>query len=330
MTDKRRISSAGRRQAACVLGAVVAAAAGPVSAAAAAAVATPPAATYRNPIIDCPGAADPAVIRYQGVYYLYPTLDCKGYDVFVSTDLVHWERRPKCYTDARGGVWAPDVFHHRRGDGRLYLYYTVDRPGGGKLVGVAVAEHPLGPFADRGVLAENAIDAHLFEDEDGALYLYYVDLKDGFKIVVSRMADPLTRQGQAAVVIRPTEDWEKRHGRVTEGPWMLKHGGVYYLMYSGSGAMGPDYAIGYATAGSPLGPFSKFPANPIAARGNGVFGPGHHSVVAGPDGRLWMLYHQKNTAKVDWDRFLALDPLWFDDQGVIRCRVSRGTDQPAP
>jgi hypothetical protein len=30
---------------------------------------------------------------------------------------------------------------------------------------------------------------------------------------------------------------------VTEGPWMMKHNGVHYLMYSGSGANGPDYAI---------------------------------------------------------------------------------------
>lgn len=286
--------------------------------------------TYRNPIIDCPGAADPAVIRFEGKYYLYPTLDCTGYDVFVSDDLVHWERKPKCFTDARGGLWAPDVFHHVHGDGRFYLYYTADRPGGGKLIGVAVADHPLGPFQDRSVLVEGAIDAHLFQDDDGALYLYYVNLPGGFKILGQPMADPLTPKGEATPLIEPTEEWEKHHGHVTEGPWMLKHRGRYYLMYSGSGAMGPDYAIGYATATAPLGPFTKFAGNPIAHRGNGIFGPGHHCVVAGPDGRLWMVYHQKNTEKVDWDRFLALDPLWFDEEGVIHTRTTRGTDEPAP
>jgi beta-xylosidase len=286
--------------------------------------------TYRNPIIDCPGAADPTVLRYEGVYYLYPTLDSKGYEVFVSTDLVHWQRQPKCYTDPRGGVWAPDVFHNRRGDGKIYLYYTADNPAGGKLIGAAVADHPLGPFADRGVLAENAIDAHLFQDDDGAYYLYYVDLKVGFKIVVQPLADALTKQGEPTVVIRPTEPWERRDGEVTEGPWMLKRQGTYYLMYSGSGAMGPDYAVGYATAASPRGPFTKYAGNPIAQRGKDVFGPGHHCVVEGPDGRLWMIYHQKNTARVDWDRFLAIDPLWFDDQGVIHTQTTRAVDQPAP
>jgi xylan 1,4-beta-xylosidase len=297
---------------------------------AAASSGTAPAKTYRNPIINRLGPADPAVIRFQGKYYLYPTLDGKGYDVFVSDDLVHWEQRSKCFTDPRGGAWAPDVFHDSRGSGKFYLYYTVNMPGGGKQIGVAVADQPLGPFVDRGTLADRAIDAHLFQDDDGAFYLYYVDLVGGFKIVVQPMRDPLSRKGHPQVVIRPTEPWERRRVAVTEGPWMLKRKGVYYLMYSGSGADGPDYAIGYATARSPLGPFAKHPGNPIAHREGPVFGPGHHCVVAGPDGRLWMVYHQQNTEKIGWNRFLAIDPLWFDDLDAIHVKTTRGTDEPAP
>lgn len=285
--------------------------------------------TYRNPVIDRIGPADPAVIRYDGKYYLYPTLDGKGYDVFVSDDLVHWEQKPKCFTDARGGAWAPDVFHDEKSDGKFYLYYTVNKPGGGKQIGVAVADAPLGPFKDRGNLADRAIDAHLFQD-NGAYYLYYVEIEGGFKIKVQPMSDPLTKKGAPTEVIRPTVDWERKKGAVTEGPWMLKHNDVYYLMYSGSGADGPDYAIGYATAKSPLGPFTKFRGNPIGKRGNGVFGPGHHCVITGPDGRLWMVYHQQNSEKIGWSRFLAMDPLWFDEQGVIHVKTTRGTDELAP
>lgn len=290
-----------------------------------------PARTYRNPIINRIGPADPAVIRYRGTYYLYPTLDGRGYDVFVSNDLVHWQQKPKCFTDPRGGAWAPDVFHNEKGDGGFYLYYTVDKPGGGKLIGVAVADDPLGPFVDKGTLANDAIDAHLFRDDDGAMYLYYSDISGGSgKIAVQAMADPLTTRGGPSVVIRPTDEWEKHRAPVAEGPWMLKHKGVYYLMYSGSGADGPDYAVGYATSRSPTGPFTKYPGNPIAKRGNGVFGPGHHCVVTGPDGRLWMVYHQQNSERPGWRRFLAIDPLWFDDQGIIHVKTTRGTDEPAP
>jgi xylan 1,4-beta-xylosidase len=270
------------------------------------------------------------VIRHDGKYYLYPTLDGRGYDVFVSDDLVHWEQKSKCFTDPRGGAWAPDVFENKKGDGKFYLYYTLDRPGGGKQIGVAVSDDALGPFQDRGKLVDFAIDAHLFQDDDGRFFLYYVDLTNGFKIMAQEMADLLTKRGEPTEVIRPTTDWERKKGAVTEGPWMLKHNGIYYLMYSGSGADGPDYAIGYATAKSPLGPFTKYAGNPIARRGNGVFGPGHHSVVTGPDGKLWMVYHQQNSEKTGWNRFLAIDPLWFDHQGAIRTKTTRGTDEPAP
>lgn len=294
-----------------------------------------PAKTYRNPIIDRLGPADPHVIRHQGRYYLYPTTDSRGYDVFVSEDLVHWEEKGRVFQGQRGGVWAPDVFHHRRGDRKFYLYYTEDAPKppagkGGKQIGVAVADGPLGPFTNHAVLASNAIDAHLFQDDDGAFYLYYADLAGGFKIVVQPMADPLTQRGERRVVLQPTEEWEKVSGAVTEGPFLFKHKGVYYLMYSGTGADSPNYGIGYATASSPLGPFTKHPGNPIAHRGGNVLGPGHHCVIAGPDGRLWMVYHQKASTRKGWDRFLAIDPLWFDEQGVIHVKTTRGTDEPAP
>ena len=129
----------------------------------------------------------------------------RGYDVFVSDDLVHWEQKPKCFVDRRGGAWAPDVFHNVRGDGKFYLYYTLNNPDGGKLIGVAVADQPLGPFRDKGTLATGSIDAHLFQDDDGKYYLYYVKIAGGFRILVQAMKDPLTPTGDPRKVIEPTE-----------------------------------------------------------------------------------------------------------------------------
>ncbi|MBN2311711.1 MAG: glycoside hydrolase family 43 protein [Candidatus Hydrogenedentes bacterium] len=285
--------------------------------------------TYTNPIIHKIGPADPHVIQHDGTYYLYPTDDGLGYDVYTSTDLVHWECHGKCYEDARHGVWAPDVFLNTRGDGRFYLYYTVG-PLHHKQVGVAVSESPLGPFEDKGVLVDKAIDAHLFQDTDDSLYLYYVSVDGPNRIYVQPMADLLTTRGEPKLVIRAEEPWECAHGEVAEGPFMILREGTYYLMYSGSGADGPDYAIGYATAQSPIGPFTKYPGNPIAKRGAGVLGPGHHSVVEGPKGDLWMVYHQKLNDRINFERFLAIDPLWFDKDGVMHARTTRGTAQPAP
>jgi xylan 1,4-beta-xylosidase len=292
-----------------------------------------PGRTYRNPLLPEREIADPFVLRVDGKYYLYPTTDSRGYEVFVSDDLVHWERKARVFRDPRGGDWAPEVFHNKRGDGKFYLYYTDNMPGPkhgpfNKQIGVAVAESPLGPFADKGPLATQSIDADLFQDDDGSLYLYYVELAGGFKIIVQPMANPLSKKGESKVVIRPTEEWEKRSGEVTEGPFMLKHNGNYYLMFSGSGADSPNYGIGYATSKSPTGPFVKYAGNPIVHRSGKVLGPGHHCVVEGPDGKLWLVYHQKWNAEQNFHRFLAIDPVWFDAEGVLHAKVSRDTDEP--
>jgi hypothetical protein len=43
-----------------------------------------------------------------------------------------------------------------------------------------------------------------------------------------------------------------------------------------------------------------------------------------------MVYHQKEDDKVNWKRFVAIDPLWFDEKGVIHVKTTRGTEEAAP
>jgi xylan 1,4-beta-xylosidase len=195
---------------------------------------------------------------------------------------------------------------------------------------VAVSDSPLGPFTDQRVLIRGAIDAYLYEDTDGKFFLYYVHLPGGFRIMVQPMADPLTPQGKPIEAIRPTEPWEKVSGDVTEGPFLIKRGDTYYLTYSGTGADSPNYGIGYATSKSPTGPFTKHMGNPIAQRTDAIHGPGHHSIVTGPKGDLWMVYHQKRNARTNFDRFLAIDRMWFDDAGVLHAKATKNTDEQAP
>lgn len=294
--------------------------------------------TYTNPLVTENNPADPDVLEHDGKYYMYATSHGKGYDVYVSTDLVHWENEGLAFEDPRRGAWAPDLFHHAQGDGKVYLYYTDNNPDPTstktsppqKQIGVAVADSPLGPFEDKKVLVIDSIDAHVFEDSDGKLYFYYADIKNGFRIMGQAMRDPLTPVGEPMEILRPTEPWEMIDGKVTEGPFMLKRDDTYYLMYSGTGANSPNYAIGYATAATPLGPFTKYPQSPIAKRTESVLGPGHHCVVEGPQGDLWMLYHQKWDTGINFKRFLALDRIWFDDAGVLHARVTKDTQEPAP
>ncbi len=104
----------------------------------------------------------------------------------------------------------------------------------------------------------------------------------------------------------------------------VKHDGRYYLIYSGSGANTPDYAVGYATAQDPMGPFTRAAHNPILHRSEGVYGPGHGCAIRDPDGQWWFVYHQKASPRKAWDRFICLDPLHFDAEGRLHGQATRG------
>jgi len=111
---------------------------------------------------------------------------------------------------------------------------------------------------------------------------------------------------------------------------MIRHQGVYYLLYSGGSADSEDYATGYATAAHPTGPFTKYRGNPIIRKGDGILGPGHPSVVRDQAGKLWMVYHQQKDETRGWNRIICIDPLWFDGEGVLHGKASRATPRPAP
>src|SRR5690349_6873023 len=74
-----------------------------------------PAVRYVNPlsINDTRSIADPAVIRFEGKYYLF----LSGGFTWSSDDLVHWTHQPVSLPGGRR-VGAPNIFEYR---GKLYL-----------------------------------------------------------------------------------------------------------------------------------------------------------------------------------------------------------------
>ncbi len=73
-------------------------------------------------------------------------------------------------------------------------------------------------------------------------------------------------------------------------------------------ARGGDQGIGYATTGSPIGPFAKSPANSILAQTPAVVGPGGgDELVTGPHGGWWLLFAARGPI-ANAPRTLRLDP----------------------
>ena len=67
-----------------------------------------------------------------------------------------------------------------------------------------------------------------------------------------------------------TEPWENTANYISnpimEGPSVIKLKDTYYLFYSANHFMNIDYAVGYAIASSPLGPWKNFHGYPIFHR----------------------------------------------------------------
>ena len=261
-------------------------------------------ATYTNPLPMPEHIADPFVFREGDTYYLYGTAARDGFMVWASNDLINWRPRGHAFrrtAESWGRVhfWAPELFKHRD---KYYLHFTAnhgDRAKPIRRLVLAEGDSPLGPF--REIKAPwfetefDTIDGHVFRDRDGQLYLYSVYLPEppkikAFEIHVRKLDESLTPSAESTLCITASEPWEGKN--VNEGPFVIRHGDIFLLTYSGMPYTSPDYAVGIATAKSPLGPWTKSPDGPILKRGPGVSGPGHHSFIESPDGKeLFIVYH---------------------------------------
>ncbi len=219
---------------------------------------------------------------------------------------------------------------------------------------VARADHPAGPFRDVGKLLLPdegfTIDAHPFRDPaDGQWYLFFCkDFFDGRvgtgTAVVPLQDDMVTPAGKPRVVLRASADWHIHarnrtiYGRAwdawhtVEGAFVLKHGSQYFCLYSGGAWHTENYGVGFGVADHPLGPWRDEWSHdgPSVLRGvpGQVLGPGHNSVVAGPDDEtLFIAYHAWD--KVQTARRLCIDPLvWEQHPDGPRPRCAGPTWEP--
>ena len=294
-------------------------------------------ATYQNPIL--PNCADPDILYDNGTYYLYPTNagdSSQGIKVYTSTDLVNWTDKGWALNknDVWGdtGFWAPDLIER---DGVYYMYYTANEH-----ICVATSDSPLGPFTQevQKPLHEdvNEIDAHVFQDDDGQYYLYFVRFDNGNVLHGAKLNDDMMSIDESTVtrLFEPDGDWEQDMGRINEGPFMLKKDGVYYLTYSGSHFESPNYGSGYATSTDPLKGFVKYENNPIMQSNSLVKGAGHHCITTSPDGKeMFMVYHCHNNTTTTEPRRLCIDRIQFTEvngETVLEVKGPTVTPQSIP
>ena len=285
---------------------------------------------YSNPVIDT-SLPDPTIIKADdGYFYLYATENIRNVPIYRSKNLVDWRYMGTCFNEQTrpqmvpdGSIWAPDI---NLIDGKYVLYYSKSRWGGEWEcgIGVATADSPRGPFTDVGKLfisseigVQNSIDPFYIEDEDGSKWLFWGSFRGIYGIELSN--DGLS--------VKPGAEKVQIAGTLTEGTYIYKHDGYYYLFGSAGTCcegLNSTYRVMVARSESLLGPYvnkAGFEAlennfTVVLQKSPKVVGPGHNSEIVRDDaGQYWVFYHGFDANDPDAGRKLYMDQLTWDKSG---------------
>jgi len=242
----------------------------------------------QNPIIQTQQTTDPAPFVHDGTLYLYTGHDedkadffwMQEWRVYSTTDMVNWTDlgSPLALEDfawAKDRAWAAQLCER---NGKFYWYIcATSNLTNTMAIGVAVGDSPTGPFKDAigKPLCEGSwdyIDPTVLIDDDGRAYLYwgnpelyYIELNEdmiSYKGEVKRFEQTEESFGGPSMHERrrmmkeknlKPDQLPKYKDSYTEGPWISKRNGLYYMLYAAGGV--PEH-IAYSTGKSPLGPWN--------------------------------------------------------------------------
>ena len=293
-------------------------------------------ASAANPLVTHIFTADPAGRVFDGRIYVFTThdepdatyWDTVDWRLLSTDDLVTWKDhgsifRAKDFAWATHWAWAPDCI---AANGKYYLFLPVDRT----KIGVAVGDHPAGPFRDAigHALIDNAvlpdagvepIDPALLQDDDGQTYLYFgCRLPKVAKLRPSLTAldgglqtvELLDAQGRPIPRAAAGKDPVLPEG-YAEAPFVFKRAGKYYFVYSDGWL--PDATLVYATGDRPTGPFTY--AGKVMQHAASVT---QHGSIVEFKGRWYLLYHTSELSHGNtFRRAVCIDELTFDAAGRI-------------
>lgn len=282
---------------------------------------------YNNPVISVSGP-DPTIIKRGNYFYLYHT---GGYvPIYRSEDLVTWTRIGNSFSNEshptfveNGGIWAPDINYIK---GRYVMYYSMSTWGGVTTcgIGIGVSHSPAGGFTDRGKLfdskeigVKNSIDPFYYEEDDGRKYLFWGSFYGIYAIELS----------DDGLSVKEGAEKKQIAGSLTEGTYIYKHNGYYYLIGSAGTCcegLNSTYRLVVARSRSLLGPYIDKNGNSALSNNfsdllnasNETKGPGHCSeIVEDDNGQTWILYHGYQVSDPDAGRCVYLDQVMWDDKG---------------
>lgn len=270
---------------------------------------------------------DPFIMLHNDTYYAYGTNAADGIEVYTSNNLMTWTKATdlalhKDNSWANRWFWAPEVYYIKEKN-KFFMYYSADEH-----ICVATSDSPIGPFVQdkkQPMLAgEKCIDNSLFIDDDGKAYLYFDRFNDGLNIWVAELENDLQtiKESTMTKCINVSQPWEEIWPRVNEGAFVIKHKGIYYLTYSANSYESPSYGIGYATAASPMGPWTKYEKNPIFQKPGELVGVGHSAMFKDKKGQLKIVFHAHNNKENIHPRNMYISDVNFSDDKIPVMTIS--------
>ena len=285
--------------------------------------------TFLNPIMsgDHP---DPTILKDGADYYMtFSTFDSyPGLVIWHSRDLVNWEPVTAALTRNIGSVWAPELTKHK---GRYFLYIPA-RTDSYRSSWVIWADNIEGPWSDPiDLKLPTHIDPGHAVGEDGSRWLF---LSGGDRVRLSD--DGLATVGAVEHVYDPWRypaDWVVE-GFSPEGPKITRHGDYFYLITAVGGTAGPPtgHMVVAARSRSIHGPWENHPGNPLV-RTTEVrerwWSRGHATLVEGPAGDWWTVYHGYENGYWTLGRQTLLDRIEWTADGWFRM-TGGDLSQPLP
>lgn len=287
-----------------------------------------------NPILRECFTADPAPVLVGDTLYLIVDHDeAKGGECFnmkdwlcySTKDMRTWQSHKPIMkvTDFKWAVadaWAPQMVPR---NGKYYFYAPVkhDNTHPGFAIGVAVADHPLGPYRDargtalitnemtRGPLLWPNIDPTLLIDDDGTPWMAW---GNGICFLVKLKSNMIELDGPIQTISVPN---------YTEGPWLWKHQGRYYLAYASFAHQGFAERISYATAAKITGPWTYRGEITGSAKNSYTI---HAGIIDNFRGQSYFFYHNATLTLPDGQtgatgrRCVCVDYLYYNPDGTIQ------------
>lgn len=296
-----------------------------------------------KPLVTDIFTADPSAHVFENKIFIYPSHDVNGPAPFddlgshfamVDYHVFSLEEPGGKVTDhgvvlqlkdvpwASQQMWAPDVAEK---DGKYFLFFPAKDKEGIFRIGIAVSEHPKGPFKPEPEFIKGSfsIDPAIFKDDDDEYYMYFGGIWGG-QLQRWRTGKYECREPESPTAWLPDNNEPALCGKVArlstdmkqlaetprdviildengepliqgdnarrffEASWVHKHNGKYYFSYS----TGDTHLICYATGDNPYGPFTYRGVilNPV------VGWTSHHSIVQFKN-KWYLFYHDSSLSK---------------------------------